>query len=70
MKRYAPWAGSMDENEAGRWVKREEVRELEAENERLRETLKKVQGLGYNKDCLFCGFKDKTVKEALEGGSG
>ena len=39
MKRYAPrWPG-MDENEAGLWVKREEVRELEAENKRLRERM-------------------------------
>jgi len=41
---------------------------LERENKRLREALNKVQKLGYNEDCLFCGFKDRAVKEALEGG--
>lgn len=44
--------------------------EMEAEIRRLREALEKVSALGYNKDCLFCGFKDRAVKQALEGGGG
>ena len=43
------------------------IKNLEAENKRLREALEKVQKLGYNEDCMFCGFKDKAVKQALEG---
>lgn len=70
MKRYAPWAGSMDENEAGLWVKREEVRELEAENERLREVLRYVcLGLcdhEYHKRVGLCD--DCRVHDALKGG--
>ena len=40
---------------------------LKEENKRLRDALNKVQKVSYNEDCLFCGFKDRAVKEALEG---
>ena len=53
-------------------VMRDAHRELRVENElqvqevaSLQETLAKIQAVGFNKDCLFCGFKDKEIKKAL-----
>lgn len=51
------------------WIEQErEIDKLKKENKELKNSLKKVQELGYNQDCLFCGFKDKAAKEALGGG--
>lgn len=43
-----------------------QLEETREENEKLKEGLRKIQKLGYNQDCMFCGFKDKAVKEYLE----
>lgn len=42
-----------------------ERNQLAAEVERLRGELRRVQLIGHNDDCLFCGFKDRAVYEAL-----
>lgn len=36
------------------------------ERDRYRRELEKVYAVGHNDDCIFCGFKDKTVNEALQ----
>ncbi len=46
----------------------ERVIQLEYENMLLRKALEKVRDQGYNERCLFCGFKDKVIKETLERG--
>ena len=40
---------------------------LQEEADRFRATLERVQSVGHNLDCLFCGFKDKEVIKALKG---
>lgn len=32
---------------------------------RLRAALVRVHAIGYNEDCIFCGFKDRVATEAL-----
>ncbi len=43
------------------------LREVKEENKWMREAMEQVYHIGYNKDCIFCGLKDKKIKEALEG---
>ncbi len=40
---------------------------IEEGGKSLRAALVRVHAVGYNQDCLFCGFKDKIVTEALHG---
>ena len=41
-----------------------EYQALTARNRELEEALEKIIACGYNKDCLFCGFKDNIAKKA------
>ncbi len=34
--------------------------------ERMRDALLGIRGVGFNEDCMFCGFKDKRVDAALK----
>ena len=45
----------------------EERMAAQEEADRLRASLERVQSVGHNLDCLFCGFKDKEVLKALKG---
>jgi hypothetical protein len=42
-----------------------EMRRLREENEKLIQTLENIIQIGYNEDCLFCGFKDKYAYNIL-----
>lgn len=44
---------------------REAVKVLRDEYETLEKALRKVKEVGHNNDCLFCGFKDRTVNETI-----
>ena len=41
---------------------------LTKEVERLQRILKQVYNVGFNKNCMFCGFKDRVVIDNLFGG--
>ncbi len=42
------------------------IHELMVEVEILRGALRKIGDLGHGDECIFCGFKDRVVKSALE----
>ena len=42
------------------------VKELEAQVTKYREVSEKVFNVGHNDNCIFCGFKDKIIQEALK----
>ncbi len=42
-----------------------QIEELETERDRYKKALEAIWKTGHNNDCLFCGFKDKIVKETL-----
>ena len=39
---------------------------LEAEVERLKESISRIFRVGHNDDCIFCGIKDREAKRARE----
>jgi hypothetical protein len=45
----------------------EQIAALTARNKELTEALEKSFAIGYNDDCMFCGFKDRIAKAALGG---
>lgn len=40
--------------------------ELQLEIERLRSCLEGIKNIGFNERCIFCGFKDRIVNDALD----
>jgi len=44
-----------------------EYGKLETRHLKLLDTLENVMTVGHNDDCMFCGFKDKEAKAAIEG---
>ena len=45
---------------------REANQRLEAEVERLKESISRIFRVGHNDDCIFCGIKDREAKRARE----
>jgi hypothetical protein len=45
----------------------EDVRR-DAERERYKKALEEAYGVGHNNECMFCGLKDKRIKQALKEG--
>lgn len=42
-----------------------QVERLEAKNDHYKKALEQIPARGHNLECIFCGFKDRLAKEAL-----